>query len=116
FFIIVMFVLLFGLSRAKTTRTELVIPAAAKLTHIEIQLEPRDSYPRFRTKLRTHSGVNVLIVSNLARSQTTAGFGVSFDVPAAALGAGEYELGLKGITARQAQEDIGYYYFRMQKP
>jgi len=39
---------------------------------------------------------------------------VSFDVPANALSAGEYELALKGLADGQAT-DIGYYYFRVVK-
>ncbi len=49
--------------------------------------------------------------SNLPRHRTKTGYAVSFDVPASALNAGDYELSLKGVADRQAVVDIGYYYF-----
>jgi hypothetical protein len=39
---------------------------------------------------------------------------VSFDVPTTALATGPYELTLKGLINQSVQE-IGYYYFSVQK-
>jgi len=88
--------------------------STAQLAHIEIQLEPRDEFPRFRAELRTRGGEDVLTRSNLARRRTNSGNSVSFDVPANALSAGEYELALKGLADGEAT-DVGYYYFRVVK-
>ncbi len=85
------------------------------VAHIEIQLEPRDDYPRFRAELRTLSGEEVLIRGSLPRRAGTAGYTVSLDVPASALAMGQYELALKGILNDQSTQDIGYYYFSVQK-
>ena len=65
----------------------------AQLAHIEIQLEARDEYPRFRAAVQTRSGKEILVLSDLTARRTGAGQIVSMDVPASALGTGEYELG-----------------------
>jgi len=108
--------LLPGLTRAETSRTQLVIPPAAQLARIEIQLEARDAYPRFRAELRTLGGLEVLTRGNLAPRQSAAGPSVSFEVPASALSAGDYELALKGISPDQTAQELGYYYFRVLRP
>jgi hypothetical protein len=103
-----------GLTRAETRREQLVLSSTAQIAHIEIQLETRDNYPRFRAEIHTLSGEEILIRGNLLRRPTPAGYVVSFDVPASALPAGEYELALRGMAGGQPA-DVGYYYFRVQK-
>jgi hypothetical protein len=85
------------------------------IARIEIQLESRDDYPRFRAELRTRRGEEVLSRSNLVRRKSGPGFAVSIDVPASALAVGDYELALKGIAADQTSQDVGYYYFGVQR-
>ena len=109
-------VLLPGLSRAETGRAQLALNPSAQLAHIEIVLEPRDDYPRYSSEIRTRSGEEVLIRGNLRRRRSAAGDVVSFDVPTNALDAGEYELTLKGVAGDGRAQDLGYYYFRVQKP
>jgi hypothetical protein len=109
-------VLLPGLSRAETARTQLLLNPSAQLAHIEIVLEPRDDYPRYSSELRTRSGEEVLVRSNLPKRRTAAGYVVSFDVPTSALGAAEYELALKGVASDGRAQDLGYYYFSVRKP
>ena len=109
-------VLLPGLSRAETGRAQLALNPSAQLAHIEIVLEPRDDYPRYSSEIRTRSGEEVLIRGNLRRRRSAAGDVVSFDVPTNALDAGEYELTLKGVAGDGRTQDLGYYYFRVQKP
>jgi hypothetical protein len=108
-------VLLPGLSRAETRREQLALSPATQIAHIEIQLEPRDDYPRFRAELRTLSGEEVLIRGNLPRRRAAAGYTVSFDVPASALPPDQYELALKGMLNDQSVQDVGFYYFNVQK-
>jgi hypothetical protein len=108
-------VLLPGLSRAESRREQLVLNPSAQIAHIEIQLEPGDNYPRFRAELRTLRGEEVLIRGSLPRRRATAGYSVSFDVPASALAEGQYELALKGLLNDQSLQDVGYYYFGVQK-
>ena len=108
-------VLVSGVSRAESGREQLLLNPSAQIAHIEIQLEPRDDYPRFRAELRTIGGEEVLVRGNLARGGTAASNTVSLDVPASALAAGQYELALKGVLNDQSVQDIGYYYFTVRK-
>jgi len=104
-----------GLSRAQTSVEQLVLDPSVQIARIEIELESRDDFPRFRAELRTRRGEEILSRSNLVRRKSGPGFAVSIDVPASALAAGDYELALKGITADRTSQDIGYYYFGVQK-
>jgi hypothetical protein len=104
-----------GLSRAQTRVERLVLSPSVQIARIEIQLEPMDDYPRFRAELRTRSGEEVLSRSNLVGRKSGAGFVVSVDVPASALAVGDYELALKGIAADHSGQDVGYYYFGVQR-
>jgi len=108
-------VLMPGLSRAESRVEQLTLGAEAQIARIVIQLEARDDYPRFRAELRTRSGRDVLALSDLHPRRATTGNSVSMDVPASALESGEYELALKGLSHGRAAEDVGYYYFRVQK-
>jgi hypothetical protein len=108
-------VLLPGLTRGEQRTEQLALNPSAQIVHIQIQLEARDDYPRFRLELRTRSGEEILTRSNLPRQETRAGYGVSFDVPASALAAGQYELALKGVLNDQSVQDVGYYYFTVQR-
>jgi hypothetical protein len=108
-------VLLPGLSRSETGPTQLVLNSSAPVAHIEIVLEARDDYPRYSAELRTRSGEDVLIRGNLLRRQTAAGYVVSFDVPTSALGLADYELALKGMARDGRVQDLGYYYFSVQR-
>ena len=69
----------------------------------------------FRAELRTQRGEEVLSRSNLVRRKSGPGFAVSVDVPASALAVGDYELALKGIAADHTSQEIGYYYFGVQR-
>src|SRR5688572_16463092 len=62
-----------------------------------------------------HVGIDDLSRSNLVRRRSGPGFVVSVDVPASAIAVGDYELALKGITADRTSQDIGYYYFGVQR-
>jgi hypothetical protein len=104
-----------GLSRAETRVEQLVLSPSAQIARIEIEVESRDDYPRFRAELRTRRGDEVLSRSNLVRRKSGPGFAVSLDVPASALAVGDYELALKGIAADHTSQDIGYYYFGVQR-
>jgi hypothetical protein len=109
-------VLVPGLSRAQTRVEQLVLNASVQIARLEVQLEARDDFPRFRAELRTRSGEEVLFRSNLVRRKSGLGFTVSVEVPASALAVGDYELALKGMAAGRTAQDIGYYYFAVQRP
>ena len=107
-------VLMPGLSRAESRVEQLTLSPEAQVARIVIQLEARDDYPRFRAELRTRSGRDILARNDLHLRRATTENSVSMDVPASALGSGEYELALIGLAEGRA-EDVGYYYFRVQK-
>ena len=104
-----------GVSRAQTRAERLVLGPSVQIARIEIPLESRDDYPRFRAELRTRSGEEVLSRSNLVSQKSGDGFTISVDVPASALAVGDYELALKGIAADHTSQDVGYYYFGVQR-
>ena len=104
-----------GLSRGDNRVERLVVSPAMQIAHIDVQLEARDDYPSFKAELRTRGGQEILTRSSLTRHRAGAAYAISLDVPATALTAGEYELALKGIAAGGPAEDIGFYYFRVQK-
>ena len=107
-------ILLPGISRAESRAVQLVMDPAAQLTRIEIQLEARDDYPRFRAELRNAAGDEILVRSQLPSRRNADGFTVTLDIPTSALDAGQYELALKGLDSKSVK-DIGYYYFTVQK-
>jgi hypothetical protein len=92
-----------------------VLDRAAQIAHIEIQLEPRDDYPRFRADVQTRGGKEILSFGGLVRRGTGGAQSVSMDLPASALSTGEYEIALKGLRDGDAPQEVGYYYFRVQK-
>jgi hypothetical protein len=104
-----------GLTRAETHREQLVLNPSSQLAHIEIQLEARDDYPRYRGELRTAGGEEILTQEGLRKHRNSEGDSVTVDVPASSLATGEYELGLKGLSQGQSVVDIGYYYFSIRK-
>jgi hypothetical protein len=107
-------VLLPGLSRAGTRVPQLSLDPTAQLVRIEVTLETRDDYPRFRAELRTPVGNEVLTFANLPRHKTAEGYAVAVEAPASALPPGQYELALKGIKGASA-EDVGFYYFNIDR-
>jgi anti-sigma-K factor RskA len=104
-----------GLSRAASNEERVVIEHGAQIVRVEIQLESRDDYPSFRADLRTQSGKEILSFADLPRLGSGDAHSVLIDVPVNALVTGEYELSLKSLRDGRDPEDIGYYYFRVQK-
>jgi hypothetical protein len=108
-------ILIAGPTRAESRTEQMLLSRETQIAHIEIQLEPRDDYPSFRAEVRTRGGKEVLSFGGLLRRNTGDAQSVSMDVPASALPTGEYEIALKGLRDGDAPQDIGYYYFRVQK-
>jgi hypothetical protein len=108
-------ILIAGPTRAESRTEQLLLSRDAQVAHIEIQLEPRDDYPSFRAEVHTRGGKEVLSFGGLLRQKAGDARSVSMDVPASALPTGEYEIALKGLRGGDAPQDVGYYYFRVQK-
>jgi len=104
-----------GLTRAGAQVEQLRLNPAVQIAHVEIQLEPRDDYPRFRAELHTRGGNEILTQDSLLKRRTNTGYSVTFDVPASALPDGQCELALKGILDNHTVQDIGYYYFSVRR-
>lgn len=103
-----------GVMRGEGALPELVIPASAQLARIRIQLEPKDSYPRFRVQLRTRAGEEILTRGNLREQRSNTGRIVLLDAPAGIFEPGDYELTLEGVTGGQLKQ-IGYYSFSVKR-
>lgn len=107
--------LLPGAVRDEAARPQIVVPASAQLVRMQVQLEPRDDYPQFRAELRTQRGGEILTRGNLHAQPIEGGRVVVLDVPAGALGNGDYELTLQGMRAGRKSEDVGYYHFSVRR-
>jgi hypothetical protein len=108
-------VLIAGPSRAESHTEQIVLDRGAQIAHIEIQLEPRDDYPRFRADIQTRAGKEVMTFGSLVGRGINGAQIVSMDIPASTLSTGEYEIALKGLRDGDAPQDIGYYYFGVRK-
>jgi hypothetical protein len=108
-------ILLPGVSRAESHTVTLAVDKDAQLARIEIQLDARDEFPRFRTELRTAAGEDVLVRGNLTSRPNPGGRALTLDIPTSALTSGQYELALKGLPSKGSSKDIGFYYFNVQK-
>jgi anti-sigma factor RsiW len=100
-----------GLPRGDANRPKLLVPQAARLARIQIGLEREDEYKSFRVELRTAKGQEVWTQDDLRPRPSRAGRVLNLVVPGNVLGAGEYELALKGVIDQQKTEDVRYYYF-----
>ena len=107
--------LLPGISRTGGVRPKLVLPESARLVQLQIGVEPEDQYKRFRIELGTEGGRQILTRNNLSARTTRSGKIITLTLPAKVLGAGRYELALKGINDEDTVEDVGYYYFEVLK-
>jgi TolA-binding protein len=112
---VVSFALLPGLARAGGTRPKLVLPQSSRLVRLQIGIEPGDEYKSFRVELYTQAAQQVWSQDNLSARAVRGGRAVVINLPAKLLGAGQYELALKGITSEGKNEALGYYYFDVLK-
>jgi hypothetical protein len=108
-------ILIAGPTRSESRSEQLQLSRQTPIAHIEIQLELRDDYPSFRAEVRTRGGKEILSFGGLLRRNAGDAQSVSMDVPASALPTGDYEIALKGLRAGDTPQDVGYYYFRVQK-
>jgi len=76
---------------------------------------PAFTDPRFRAEVHTRGGKEVVTFGALARQSAGGAQTVAMDLPASALSTGDYEIALKGLRDGDAPQNIGYYYFRIQK-
>ena len=108
--------LLPGISRGGGARPKLLLPETARVVRLQIGLEPEEQYNTFRVELKTQGGNPVWTRDNLPVRTTRSGKTVALTLPASVLSAGQYELSLKGLTNDGRLEDVGYYYFDVERP
>ncbi len=111
---VVALVLLPGLSRGSGTVPALTVAPTVGTVRLLVGIDPQDDYPRFTVEVRNPSNKIIGTQSNLKPRTTRAGRSVFFDLPASKLTPGRHELALKGVRDG-ATEDLGYYYFDIQK-
>ena len=109
------FVLLPGVSRSGGAPPKLTVPLAARFVRLQIGIEPGDEYKSFGVELLTQGGQHLWSQKNLSARSGRAGRVVVLNLPAGLLGAGQYELALKGVTEEGKTEDVGFYYFEVLK-
>jgi hypothetical protein len=103
-----------GLVRDDKPR-RLLVPPAADLLRLQLDLKKKGEHQSYRVALRTAEG-NELWSQDRPRAKATAsGHAVILKLPAKLLAEGDYELTLKGLTASREFEDIGDYYFTIVK-
>lgn len=107
--------LLPGISRGGGARPKLALPGSARVVRLQIGLEPEEQYKTFRVELKTQDGKPVWNRDNLPVRTTSSGKNVALTLPASVLSAGQYELTLKGLTDDGRLEDVGFYYFDVEK-
>jgi hypothetical protein len=113
--VVVALSLLPGISRSSNSLPRLAIAKDVSLVRLQIGIDPKENYRRYRVELRTENGRQVLAQGNLSARGGTRGRNIPLNVPASVLGNGRYELTLKGITESGATEDVGFYYFDVLK-
>jgi len=107
--------LMAGPTRGETRVDQLVIARGVQLAHVEIPLERRDDFSRYRVELRTRGGKDIVTLNDLPRRRSGEGFRVAIDLASSVLSSGDYELALKGLRDGESAQEIGYYYFQVQK-
>ena len=112
---ILSFALLPGVSRSAGASPKLVVPQSARLLRLQVGIDPAEQYKTFRTEIRAQAGLQIWTQDKLSARKLNGGQAVVLSLPARLLGAGRYELALKGVTDAGNTEDVGYYYFDVLK-
>ena len=107
--------LLPGVSRGGGEKPKLVLPENARVVRLQIGIDPEEPYKTFAAELRTVAGRQVWTRDNLTARARRSGRAVGLTLPATALKPGEYELKLSGVAEGGRSEDVGFYYFTVQK-
>jgi hypothetical protein len=107
--------LLPGVSRGGGEKPKLVLPENARVVRLQIGIDAEEPYKTFAAELRTVSGRQIWTRDNLSARERRGGRAVGLTLPAIALKPGEYELRLSGLAEGGRSEDVGFYYFTVQR-
>lgn len=113
--IIATLALLPGMSRGNASVPQVSIANGASLLRLQIGVDPKENYQRYRVELRNEKGQQVLAQGNLAARARHNGRNITLSVPAKVINNGRYEVALKGIAETGETEDVGFYYFDVVK-
>jgi len=113
--IIASLTLLPGVSRGGGEKPKLVLPENARMVRLQIGIDPDEPYKTFAAELRTVAGRQIWTRDNLTARVRRSGRAVGLTLPATALKPGEYELKLSGVAEGGRSEDVGFYYFDVQR-
>ena len=92
----------------------LVLPRGAQAVRLQLNLNSGDAYRAYQVRLQTSSGK--LIRSWNQVKAGSARRAVFITAPADLLSTGvQYELTLSGVAGPNHLDDLGYYYFNIQK-
>lgn len=93
----------------------LVLPDGLETVRLQLKLNPADEYSSYEVNLHFASGDAVRSWRNLHASVANGERVMALSIPAVRLNAGQYELTLRGVSSSGAVEELGYYYFNIQK-
>ncbi len=107
--------LLPGISRGAGDKPTLALTSDARLVRLQIGVEPEEQYKSFAVDLRTVAGQRIWNRENLTARNRGGARAIGLTLPATVLKPGEYELSLRGVTEGGRSEDVGFYYFNVNK-
>jgi hypothetical protein len=87
------------------------IPPGAAWLRLQLEIRRAGNYPSYRAALQTAEGDEIWSQSLLRAKTTGSGRTVALNLPAGLFTRGDYLLTLTGVTADQASEEVGDYYF-----
>lgn len=89
-------------------------PADASVVRLGLEL-PAADHRSYQAVLKTDDGRVLMTRDDLQARAAGGGPSVTFDVPAELLTRGDYRVGLRGLTAPGAFEDVANYSFRVAR-
>ncbi|MCM3872572.1 MAG: hypothetical protein ND895_17960 [Pyrinomonadaceae bacterium] len=103
-------------SRGSEGPKKLILPSTAQAVRLQLNLNSGDDYRAYQIRLQTSSGKQIRSWNQLKASSARDVRAVFITVPAELLSSGvQYELTLSGVAGPNRLDDLGYYYFNLQK-
>lgn len=112
---IVSFILMPGVGRGEVEQTKLIVPRETRLMQLQLYLHGPTPYKGYRAELRAAGGKLIWSRDGLSARKTRSGKAVTLSLPVDALTSGKHEMALKGVISKEQVEDVGYYYFSIEK-
>ena len=97
-----------GTDRSAAGAVQVAVPANAAAVRLRVRLDPADRFDGYAVALRSAADQAAWSASDLRATIEGPDLLVVADVPAAVLGDGAYELGVRGTNAGAAPEPLGF--------